>query len=645
MIGEAVRLHDLFACEGGSTSSLQGATFRRNKFELTGNVEVITDRFDDSGAECSFLRFRTDISSTLTIVTAGEYSVYTPQAGGWLLKSGNLEGDTYWVPCAPVLRSLDAQGHIQSHCGATISAVGVSSSGMELTLEAPPGLVVDLVVWRVPGNEQELLESFDHLTVLEQQKYFLWSSHTAYSKPADLYLHLVHGHVYENHEVWPKYWRVCSELDAYALYVTLTGLKRATGKGVYDLLRRQVVFSVIARQAKDGGWYHGEWTEQMESHYRLHSGAMHMLAACLEETNDPAVGEALQRASAFAASKIDRLDAGPWYLHDSLEENMETLKSYPFRYVASRALGKSESNLLVLNTHLDTNIAMERCRRISGDTSYDSLIASARDTAHTVLNSKPAEWLYRPLFKAIELTFLPSEQGASLPLLLRAVKRVAWKYLAPQLPRLKARFPRLVMPGGYIERDLVQCGMAVRYQPVNLMDLIRTRRLFDEPELDSLLEESFSFTLRSGLKDRWKELKGKEDDSLGFWAEALYHLCLSNPDERYREWLAEAIMDLEDNSLGLSPSLLGANAEAMAPDQQYPCPSVDDPRVRLANLSQGENIELLMVNPSSETVDFEWELEPVGELIWKVGDAKTLAQAELPSSISPRNWVWGMSRS
>lgn len=645
MIGEAVKLDELFAGQGGGPSGLQGATFRRSKVALTSDVEVITDCFDGSGAECSFLRFRTDISSTLTIATAGEYSVHTPRAGGWLLKSGDLGGDAYWVPQAPVLRSLDSQGHIQSHCGATISAVGVSSSGMELTLEAPRGRVLDMVVWRVPGDEQELLESLDRLMALEQQKYFLWSSHTAYSKPADLYLHLVHGHVYENHEVWPKYWRVCSELDAYALYVTLTGLKRATGKGLYDLLRRQVVYSVIARQAKDGGWYHGEWTDHMESHYRLHAGAMHMLAACLEETGDPAVGEALQKAAAFAASRIDRLDAGLWYLHDSLEENVETLKSYPFRYVASRALGKSESNLLVLNTHLDTNIAMERCRRISGDPSFDSLIASARETSHAVLNSKPAEWLYRTLFKAVELTFLPSAQGAALPLPLRALKRVAWKYLAPQLPRIKARFPRLVMPGGYIERDLVQCGMAVRYQPVNLMDLIRTRRLFDEPELDSLLEESFSFTLRSGLKERWKELKGKEDDSLGFWAEALYHLCLSNPDERYRKWLVEAILDLEDNSLGLSPSLLGANAEAIAPDQQYACPSVDDPRVRLANLSQGENIELLVVNPGSETVDFEWELPPVGELIWKVGDGKTLQQAELPSSILPRNWIWGTSRS
>ena len=103
-----------------------------------------------------------------------------------------------------------------------------------------------------------MLPSLTTLGTLERQSYFLWSSHTTYERPADVYLHLVNGHVYENHEVWPKYRRVCSELDAYALYVTLGGLLRATGKRLYALLRTQIVTSVIDRQATDGGWYHGE---------------------------------------------------------------------------------------------------------------------------------------------------------------------------------------------------------------------------------------------------------------------------------------------------------------------------------------------------------------------------------------------------
>ena len=65
--------------------------------------------------------------------------------------------------------------------------------------------------------------------------------------------------------------------------VALSGLELATGKLIYTLLKRQLLFSVIARQSEDGGWYHGEWTDLMESHYRFHNGAMLLLEAALKE--------------------------------------------------------------------------------------------------------------------------------------------------------------------------------------------------------------------------------------------------------------------------------------------------------------------------------------------------------------------------
>ncbi len=603
-------------------------------------LEVILDRFGEVDAACGFLRFGPDAAGRLELSLTGGYSLDTANAGGWTLVPLGEEKHFYWIPQPPSLRKLDAQGHILSHRTAEFASLGVSASNWVVALEVPADHVLDLVVWRFPVQDSDWFRSLRQLDSLELQRYFLWSTHTAYACPADLYLHLVHGHVYENHEVWPKYWRVCSELDAYALYVTLTGLLRATNKRLYDLLRTQVVFSVIVRQAEDGGWYHGEWTDQMESHYRLHAGGMHMLAAYFEETRDPVVGAALEKAATFAASRTDRLETGFWYLHDSLEGSSETLKGYPFRYEPSRALGKSPSNLLVLNTHLDTNIAMERGRRVTGDARHAELIISACSTTRAVLALRPAEWLYRLLFKAIALTFLPTKRAAALPPYRRALKRIAWKYLVPQLPRIKARFPRLVMPGGFIERGLSQYGLSVRYQPVNLMDLVRTRRLFDEDYLDALLEESFSFVQTSGIKQRWKEFKGKEDDSLGFWAEALYHLCLAKSDARFRAWLAEAILDLEDNGLGLSPSLLGANAEAMAPNLQRPCPSPADPRLRVANLSGEGRTELLVVNPSPAPLALEWDTPPARTMVWHEG-TNTSEIPEHHLVIPPRGWLLG----
>ena len=618
--------------------------FQRDIDPSQPGLEIVVDRFRGTDATCCFLRACPDFFATLGLAIAGSFSFNTSKAGGWSLLPTRESGNIYWIPQKPVLRRLDANGHILSHRLAGIVGLDVSTTKMGITFEVPPGHVLDLVVWCFATKEADLQESLQELSSLERQRYFLWSSHTAYERPADIYLHLVHGHVYENHEVWPKYWRVCSELDAYALYVALTGLLRATGKRLYGLLRTQVVFSVIARQAKDGGWYHGEWTDGMESHYRLHAGGMHMLAAYFEETRDPQVGAALERAAAFAAARTDRLEAGMWYLHDSLEQSTETLKQYPFRYAPSRALGKAVSNLLVLNTHLDTNIAMERQRRVSGNQRHAALITSARASSREVLFLRTAEWIYRPLFWAIGLTFLPTRRASELPLLQRAVKRIAWKYLVPLLPRIKARFPRLVMPGGFIERDLAQYGLSVRYQPVNMMDLIRTRRLFDETDFDELLEECFAFTQNSGIKTRWKEFKGKEDDSLGFWAESLYHLCLGMPTALHLTWLAEAMLDLEDNQLGLSPSLLGANAEAVPPDAQWPCPSPCDARLRVANLSRSGVMELLIVNPTDQPITPLWECAPSAPMNWEIGNGTMRPVTEPLPEIPSRGWMHGISR-
>ncbi len=635
-----IDLARLFASEPGH-AHLQGQAFSREVRHT--DQEVLLDSFAHDGMHCAFLRLRLDEGQSAELACQGTYRLETAAAGGWLLLPVVDGSPAFWLPVFPMLRKLDQDGHILSREAATISGLDVSDTALKVSLGGAPGSALDLVVWRLPPDEAGWIESLQQFMPIELQRYFLWSSHTLYTRPADLYLHLVHGHVYENHEVWPKYWRVCSELDAYALYVTLTGLLRATGKRLYDLLRTQVVFSVIARQADDGGWYHGEWSDRMESHYRLHAGAMHLLAAYCEETTDPAAALSLQRAAAFAAQRTDRLTTGMWYLHDSLEADAEGIQRYPFRIEPSRALGKSPNNLLVLNTHLDTNIAMERQRRVSGDARHGELIASAVATTRAILALRPAEWLYRPLYRAIGLTYLPTAQAQQLPVLQRALKRLAWKYLVPRLPRIKARFPRLVMPGGYIERDLVQYGPSVRYQPVNLMDLVRSRRLFDDPGMDPLLRQSFAYTRSSGLTRRWKEARGQEDDSLGFWAEALYHLCLSAPDPEYRIWLAEAMLDLEDNRLGQSPSMLGGNAEAIPPGEQRPCPIPADAALRLANLSRCGQGEWLVVNPDKRPISLKWLQEPGIAVVWRTQDG-TMPNTEATEIVIPaRSWLYGRS--
>ncbi|KAF0102863.1 MAG: hypothetical protein FD187_774 [bacterium] len=542
-----------------------------------------------------------------------------------------------------MLRRLDAQGHILAHRQVPIARFEVSTNGLGVTLEVPSGYTLDLAIWHIPGGEDDLIQSLGLIGSLETQRYFLWSSHTAYACPADLYLHLVHGHVYENHEVWPRYWRVCSELDAYALYVVLTGLLRATGKRMYDLLRTQVVFSVIARQAKDGGWYHGEWTQDMESHHRLVNGAIVMLTAYLGEYEDPVVRTALEKGMAFLVRHTQKITAGTWFMHDSLEADVHSLAKYPFPYARSTALGKSVGNMLILNTHLDSLIALDLYAHTTSDTQYADVAASARKAACVVLNLRTAEFLYRLLCRILELTQLPKDEAMRLPATTRIIKRLGWKYLAPRMHLIKAIFPRLVMPNGFVDRSLCQKDHSTRYQSVHVLDLVRYQRRYPQDGFWPIVRRTLEYTQHSSIRAHWMEDKTRQD-ALGFWAEALYHLCLLDPEPQYRAWLAEAILDLEDYGLGLPPSLLGSNAEAIAPTLQCPCPSPVDRRLRVANLSRGDTIEWLIVNPTHQESPLRWETSLNVEMVWHRSDAALHSDAEDFPQIPQRGWIHGIGR-
>ena len=458
------------------------ARARRSLRILPGGVHVIRDEFA-TGEACCFARVSLENEGGLKLRLAGDYTIDTCPLGGWLASPADTSLAVYWIPQPAVARRVDGDGHVLGQERAEISGFSSRRGETAIELRVPAGHCLDLVVWQLPPSDRTLAMELSQAETLERQPFFLWSSHTCYEGAGDLYLHLLFGHVYENHAVWPRYWRVCSELDAWALYVILAGLERATGKRLYALLKRQVVLSVVARQAKDGGWYHGEWTRVMESHYRLVNAAVLMLAAYLEEDDDARVRTSLEKGAAFLVNRSQKLDAGVWFLHDSLEGDTEGIRQYPFPWSSSTALGKATSNLLVLNTHLDSVIALDRYARATGDEQYAAINRSAHQATLAVLGLSPAEWLYRPLFRILDLTLLPKAQAMTLPLHLRAIKRVGWKYLVPILHRIKAIFPRLVMPNGFIDRGLCQRGFSTRYQSVNVWDLVRYLGCFQDDRI------------------------------------------------------------------------------------------------------------------------------------------------------------------
>ncbi len=597
----------------------------------TASGEIICDQDSHSDARCLFLRSDSDVDSPPVFRLPLPSSMAPCTAGGWLLRT-ETKG-ILWLPQPPSWHRLTPKCQIQAEKEIHLDGFELGAQA-ELQLAQVPGHLLDSTAWQLGDETARDLEELDPI---EGRGYFLWGSHTRFERPADTYRHLHHGWIYEDRACWPFFRRICSENDAHALYTILSGLHRHTGKAIYDILRRQVLASVLDRQAGDGGWHHGEWTEDFESHFRLHTSALHLLMDAFEEFGDEALRRPLEQGFRFLAERSDLLRGDTWFLHDALELDITAAYKGPFTWAHSSAFGKSPSNMLVLNTHLDTLVAFDRYQSLSGDRSWESMIASARRSLRRVLLARPAEVLYRLLFSAINLHFLPKDEAQNLALPLRAWKRVGWKYFVPILHRVKARYPRLVMPGGYIDRALALKGLAAPYLAINLMDLARYLRRFPEDEnwLMPLLEAAFERVVSHGMRRRWEE-EERTRYALGFWAEALYHLCLHDrANRRYRAWLADAMLRCEATGLGQAPSLLGTNGEAVGNASSHPLPSLPKQELLIADLGEGYQGELLVVNPLEYPVRFSLATCP-GAIRAKDASGQPLAtDIEVP----PTEWI------
>ncbi|GAO34883.1 hypothetical protein SCT_0263 [Sulfuricella sp. T08] len=630
-----IQLVDVFS-PNGSNEVLRLRDMSR--FHKTNtHFEIFRDDFADAGAQCIFLRAdANDANNQVRVTVEGSYRMIASPAGGWLLHShGN--GPTYWIPRAPMTRTLDKLARIVSEQTASLINMDLEPSGISATFSVPRGQILDLTIWRFNAGTARWLDELGRTMVIEKQPYFVYASHTVCSSLADFYLHLVHGHVYGNHWAWPNKLKICDELDAYALYLIANGLERATEKKLYGLLRRQIVASVIARQEPDGGFRHGEWTDLFESHNRLINGAIQLLAAELERAPDPTLQQALASATSYIARQMDQTEIGAWLLHDSLETSEEGMRLYPSPWSPSTWLGKSRTNLMILNTHMDGILALDRYREVSHDDSHSNVVASARDMMKTVLAYRPAEWLYRPLMKLMALTVLPKTKQEALSLPARALKRITWKYLMPRFHWLMNIAPRFIMPDGFVARSIGQHGYSHRYQAVHVMDIARYRHSFNTDELDDALKQAVAFVVNSHITKFWRENLSSRD-SLPFWAEGLYLLCLDDPAPRFRKLLAEAMRDIHESGLGLPPSLLGACPEAVPPNEQHPTPSPRDARIWIANLSQGSNYEWLAVNISRDEVPLQFNNNVGKNVIWQENSGTHQHNAGM---LAPLQWVMG----
>jgi len=636
-----------------SAPLIRSSLFSRSRHDLPGMGTLLRDDFPDSGgASCVFIRIRPDDHGSIRFTMTGDRRISTCPAGGWLLESESDAQPSYWIPQRPALRSFDAHGRILAEEPAAITSFGASPGELSVTVTTSRTLELGWAVWCIPSGARRLGDELKRLRSLETHPAFLWSSQSVFRSPADLYVHLVNGHVYQNARAWPRKWKFCCELDAYELFVWMSGLEQATGKSLYNLLRRQLLLAVISRQSDDGGWYHGEWTDLKECHYRFHNGALQLLENALDEWDDEVVRASLVRGAAFVASRTDHTDIGLWFMHDSLEGNPDSMDEMQRQtgsivkgfgaWRPTFMLGKSATNKMILNTHVDTTVTLDRYRSVTGDERFGATVDSARSATRRILALRPAEPLYRLAYRAVGWTLLPASEAERLPLPVRALKRLTWMHLVPRLYVLKHRFPRIVMPGGFIDRHLAPMHFDAKYHAVNILDLARQQRRFPDDRLEAVIDGAVHFVVQDNYSMmRWWAEAHPRRFAIVVFAEALYHLCMLTPEPRYRRHLAEALLLIDRLRLGLPPSLLGGNAEISNRRRRVPCPSPARPALRVVNLCDGDRVEILVVNPSDQELPLEWETPPRGNLVWALQSDRRTAPGELQVSVPPGGWLWG----
>lgn len=587
--------------------------------------ESFLEQFNDSS--CHFMRSHSENTLTLPSVS----NIRSLHCGGWLLEGASA---TYWLPQLPVSRKLDAHDHIINNGSTSLRNLDLNHTGLYLTLTPDPGQVIDTVLWQLTP---QLLDELTNLAPIETQDHYLWGSHTLYQKPADLYLHLIHGRVYENRTSWPNHWKICSENDAHSLYVMFSGLERATGKQIYSLFKQQLIVSVLHRQSDDGGWYHGEWTDEFESHFRLHTSALHLLTDAYTEKPCPIVGESLGRGINFLAKRADHINKGLWFLHDSLEMSEQSMAKSPFKWLPSTAFGKSKSNMLVLNTQWDSTVVFDRAGHQLNNQQWIEDASSANNATLDVLTATPVEWLYKIAFRLITLSFIPTRSAAALPAWQRVLKRIGWKYLIPRFHQLKTFFPRVVMPGGFLDRALSLKGVSTAYQAINVMDMVRLQNRFPKMPLRPWIDQAVTFTYESGMWEQWAE-NSKNTYAYGFWAESLYHLCLLDCAPVYRQRLAETMRRMEHLGLGQAPSLMGANREATDPLTPKWSPSKLPAALRYADLSSTRGLEILILNCADTAQPF-FPFDLAEGFTWHDQNHEQLPVGEL--TLQPNRWLLG----
>jgi hypothetical protein len=264
-------------------------------------------------------------------------------------------------------------------------------------------------------------------------------------------------------------------------------------------MRQLIAYTVLLSQDQDGRWKHGLWADKMETHCIFQASGIDVLVDYYEISSRDIFIEKAKTAADYLIDIAENLsDDKLWFLHDSLELNLEDAKIFYKDLVPSTVFGKSESNTLCLNSHLWTMIVLERLNNTEGGGRYSVALQNGNNALKMVLNCKPMGFFYAVVYYLRDYFNMMAESINS-----KITEKLRWKYDSflkkGWMLRFKARYPRLVMPNGFTERDISASLLMDDYHLVNMSFLLSVYRDTPSPWLKDIIDKCMRFTMRSSV--------------------------------------------------------------------------------------------------------------------------------------------------
>lgn len=442
--------------------------FKRVEQYFEASYSQLVDTHSKDSVRIHYLTVSSeDAPKKIKIIDGGTVSHALESNEFGILLRVNQEGCRYtvWLPVTPQVFTFDQHQRIAVPCESRLSYQWEINPHVQLNVsEFGSGDVVSVpyIVLEDPYGD-----FFDELKSMKEveRRLYLKSEEFFANKPSDVWNYLINGSVYDlrSHKGIDK-WFKCQQC-AYTWWSYFGFLQKETGKKVYSLMQDEVAYSVLLDMSSKGEWGHGYWSDDIETHARFHLDGIHLLISQFRRTDEPIWLEAAERGMAFVSEHLmEQLDDGSqWFLHDTIEHKK-------YQYFKSTIFGKTPGNSLCINTHVQALTVLYRLHHLIPDKKiYSEMFENGVRALCRVLDYQPKEAIYRLLvFMLIKYKTMSKAQSMRGKL-----RNVIIRFIIPKIFwSVRRQFPRIVFPGGFINRDLNISMFSDIYLIVNLKDLL-----------------------------------------------------------------------------------------------------------------------------------------------------------------------------